>query len=89
MPFTAAQKSRFIALLQSKGWQLRDNMIYLPDGGLWFGDSHFQDWGALQMHDIFTQRAARIAKAQFAGWEGATRENKEAAWAAEEVIKYD
>lgn len=59
MPFTSAQKARFIDLLQTKGWQLRDGTIYAPSGGLWFSDSHL-DWSPSQMQEIFTRRAARL-----------------------------
>jgi hypothetical protein len=64
MPFSEAQKKQFIALLQSKGWKLREGTIWTASGGLWFNDSHFQEWCPPQMHGIFIQRAARIAAAQ-------------------------
>jgi hypothetical protein len=89
MPFTKTQKSQFIALLQTKGWQLRDGTIESAGGGLYFSDSHFGHWSPSQMHDIFTQRAARIAKAQIGDWKRSTRENQEASWAAEEVMNHD
>ena len=87
MPFSDAQKTQFVALLQAKGWQLRDGTIWSAGGGLWFSDSHFGNWTPSQMHDIFTQRAARIAKAQIGDWQTAARENQEASWAAEEVTR--
>ena len=87
MPFSKAQKTQFVALLQSKDWQLRDGTIWSTSGGLWFGDSHFEDWSPSQMHDVFTTRAARIAKAQIGDWQRSTRENQEAAWAAEGVTE--
>jgi len=37
------------------------------------------------MREIFTQRAARIAKAQLGDWQAHSRENEDASWAAEEV----
>jgi hypothetical protein len=87
MPFSEVQKQQFVALLQTKGWQLRDGTIWSASGGLWFSDSHFGDWSPSQMHDIFTQRAARIAKAQIGDWQRSSRENQEASWAAEEVTR--
>jgi hypothetical protein len=39
------------------------------------------------MNDIFTQRAARIAKAQIGDWRESSRENHEASWAAEQVVR--
>ena len=86
MPFTEAQKTRFVELLETKGWQLRDGTIWSAGGGLWFSDSHFVDWSPSQMHEIFTQRAERIAKAQLGDWQRVSRENQEASLAAEAVI---
>jgi hypothetical protein len=86
MPFSEAQKSRFIALLETKGWQLRDGTIWSAGDGLWFSDSHFGEWSPSQMHEIFTRRVERIAKAQLGDWQRVSRENQEASWAAEEVI---
>ena len=85
MPFSEVQKKRFIGLLESKGWQMRDGTIYSPGGGLWFGDSHFGDWNPSQMHEIFTQRAERITKAQMGDWQKSSHENQEAAFAAQQV----
>lgn len=49
MPFSEVQKKRFIRLLESKGWQMRDGAICSPGGGLWFSDSHFGNWNPPQM----------------------------------------
>jgi|ERR1035437_3154576 hypothetical protein len=89
MAFTEAQKSQFIALLQTKDWQLRDGTIWSPGGGLWFDEPHFIHYDPPQVLEMFTQRAARIAKSQIGNWQRATRENEEAAWAAEEVMRHD
>ena len=86
MPFTEAQKTRFIELLETKGWQLRDGTIWSPGGGLWFDEAHFRFESPAQMHETFTRRAARIAKSQIGNWQRATHENEEAAWAAEAVL---
>lgn len=85
MPFSKAQKTRFVALLQTKGWQLHGGSIWSPGGGLWFSDSHFGDWSPSHMHEMFTRRAERIAKAQVGNWQRMSRENQEASWAAHEV----
>jgi len=87
MPFSEAQKKQFIALLQSKGWQLRDGTIWSASGGLWFSDSHFEGWDPPQMHEIFARRAARIATARIGDWSRSSRENQEASCAADEVTK--
>jgi len=39
------------------------------------------------MHEIFTRRAERIAKAQLGDWQRVSRENQEASWAADEVAE--
>jgi hypothetical protein len=86
MPFNEAQKKQFIALLQAKGWELRDGTIWSASGGLWFNDSHFGHWSPPQMHEVFTLRATRIAKAQIGdGWPTSFRENQEVSCAAIEV----
>jgi hypothetical protein len=87
MPFTENQKTQFIALLQAKGWQLRDDTIWSPSEGLYFNNSHFAHWGPVEMHDIFTQRAGRIAKSQLSNWQRVTHENEEVALTAKEVMK--
>ena len=87
MPFTVAQKTQFVALLQTKGWQLRDDTIWSPGGGLWFSDSHFAHWSPAEMYEVFAQRSARIAKAQIGDWQSCSRENEEASQAAEEVMR--
>ena len=86
MPFTEAQKTRFVELLETKGWQLRDGTIWSAGGGLWFSDSHFADWSPSQMQEIFTRRAERFAKMQHGDWQRVSRENQEASLAAEAVI---
>ena len=87
VPFTETQRTQFIALLQSKGWLLRDGTIWAPRGGLWFSDSHFANWSPSRMHVVFSQRAARIAKSLLPDSQARARENQEASWAAEEVIE--
>jgi hypothetical protein len=86
MPFTEAQKTRFVILLETKGWQMRDGTIWSASGGLWFSDSHFGNWNPSQMQEIFTRRAERFAKMQLGDWQRVSRENQEASWAAETVI---
>jgi hypothetical protein len=85
MPFSEAQKKRFIELLESKGWQMRDGKICSPGSALWFSDSHFEDWNPTQMHEIFKQRANRITKNQIGDWQTCSRENEEASVAAQQV----
>ena len=86
MPFSDIQKAKFIALLQTKGWQFRAGTIWSAGGGLWFSDSHFGHWSPSDMHEVFAQRAARIAKAQIGDWQSSTLENQEASWAAEQLL---
>ena len=87
MPFSADQRTQFVALLQTRGWQIHDDTVWSPSRGLWFGDSHLTDWTPSQMREIFAQRSARIAKAQIGDWQSSARENAEASWAAEEVMR--
>ena len=82
MPFSEAQKKRFIGLLESKGWQMRDDTIFSPSGGLWFSDSHFEDWNPRRMQELFNHRFERIAKAQIGDWQKSSRE---ASLAAQQV----
>jgi hypothetical protein len=68
---------------------IAENSIWSPGGGLWFDEPHFRHCDPPQVLEMFTQRAARLAKSQLEGWQRMTRENEEAAWAAEEVMKHD
>lgn len=85
MPFTTAERTRFVELLQTRGWQFEAGTIWSPSRGLWFGETHLSQWSPSEMREIFTQRAARIAKAQLGDWQAHSRENEDASWAAEEV----
>jgi hypothetical protein len=85
MPFSEAQKSRFISLLEAKGWQMREGTLWSASGGLWFDNMHFEQWSPSQMCDIFRQRAERIAKAQIGDWLSSSREHQEASLAAQTV----
>jgi len=64
MPFTATQKAKFVALLQTKGWQLRDGIIWSPSGGLHFSDAHFSDRTSTDVRELFAQRAERLQRYQ-------------------------
>ena len=68
MPFTTAKRTRFIKLLQTRGWQFQDGAVWSPSRGLWFLDSHFAHWSPSEMHEIFAKRSARIAKANGDGF---------------------
>ena len=85
MAFSEVQKKQFVTLLESKGWQMRDGTICSSRGGLWFDGSHFEDWTPSQMHEIFKQRASRIAKTQIGDWKEHSRENQEGSVAAQQV----
>jgi len=87
MPFTEPQKAKFIALLQEKGWQLREGAIWSPSSGLYFSESHFNLWDPPQMREIFVQRSARIAKHEDSRSQESARENLHASWAAEVALK--
>jgi len=87
MPFTENQKAKFTELLQAKGWQLRDGIIWSPSCGLHLSNAHFSNWSPGQVQEIFSRRAARLEKYKPGPLEHAARENLEASWAAEEVVK--
>jgi hypothetical protein len=85
MAFSETQKSRFISLLEAKGWQMRDGTLWSASGGLWLDDSHFEHWSPSEMCEKFRQRAERVAKAQIGDWQSASREHQEASMAAQKV----
>ena len=87
MPFTDPQKAKFVALLQTKGWRLRDGIIWSPSGGLHFSDAHFSDWTPAHVRELFAQRAESLQKYQPGPLEHAAGENQQASWAAAEVIQ--
>ena len=82
MPFSEAQKSQFIAILENQGWTLQEDAICSPGGGLWFDNSHFQSWSPIEMRDTFAVRADRIERAAHENWERAANENRQASLAA-------
>jgi hypothetical protein len=86
MPFSEAQKKRFIGLLEPKGWLMRDGAVWSASSGLYFDDSHFGHWSPSDMREIFSRRAERIGKSQIGNWQIDSRENQEASSAAEAVI---
>jgi hypothetical protein len=86
MPFTESQRSQFVAALENKGWRLRENILWSPSAGLYFNDSHFQQWDPKEVRDIFTARANRIQRAALQNWETSTNENRQVSDAAEAVL---
>jgi len=86
MPFSHSEKNIFIAALESRGWQLCDDTIYSPSGGLYFNPSHFGHWNPKDMKEIFTHRAARIEKLPHQDAVKNTTENHDVHWAADEVL---
>lgn len=86
MPFTESEKNAFIAALTRRGWELRDDVIWSPSGGLFFQSSHFADWDPNQMKDIFTRRAARIEMQTYEGAAKSAAENHDVHLAAHEVM---
>jgi hypothetical protein len=87
MPFSDSEKSAFIAALVSRGWQLRDEVIWSPSGGLYFNAAHFAQWDPKQMKEVFTHRAARIEKLTHEGAAKSAAENHDVHWAADEVLR--
>ncbi|MBS0206506.1 MAG: hypothetical protein JSS49_26760 [Planctomycetes bacterium] len=87
VPFSESQKKAFMVALQSKGWVVDDGAIVSPSGGLRLYDSHFGHWSPMQMHEVFVQRAERIARAQIGDWQASTRENQDASLAATSVAE--
>ena len=85
MPFTSSQRERFTALLQTRGWTVEKDTLWSPSRGLYFNDSHFQDWSPTEMGDVFTRRGDRIQKAAFDGWERFVGEHRDVCSAAAEV----
>ncbi|MGB8354728.1 MAG: hypothetical protein WCD79_12615 [Chthoniobacteraceae bacterium] len=83
MSFTESEKSAFIAALLKKGWQLRDDVIWSPGGGLYFNSSHFSDWNPKTMKETFTRRAARIEQV----FAEAAAENRDVHLVADEAME--
>ncbi len=64
---------------------LRFGTVWSPSGGLWFSEPHFEHDSPAELHETFTRRAERIAKAQIGDWQTSSRENQEASLAAQQV----
>jgi hypothetical protein len=86
MPFTPSERERFVVVLQSRGWTLEKDTLWSPSRGLYFNDSHFQDWSPAEMRDVFTRRGDRIQKSAFDGWERSVGEHRDVCSAAAEVL---
>jgi hypothetical protein len=76
MPFSDQQRARLIELLQSKGWVWRDDIIWSPDEGIYFSDSHFKGYDPEYFRDLFARRYARTKDP----------DDLAASWAAGEVM---
>lgn len=87
MPFSGTQKAPFIAALVTRGWRLREGVLWSPGGGLSFNDSTFAAWGPQEMKEIFTRRAARIEKLTYEHAARDAAENHDVHWAADEVLR--
>jgi hypothetical protein len=87
MPFTQNEKASFIAFLQTKGWQLRDGIIWSPSGGLHLSEAHFDDWSPEHVRDMFAARSTRLEKYKPDPLEHAAEENAQASWAAGQVLR--
>ncbi len=59
-----------------------------PSKGLWFNDSHFNNWSPKEMAEIFEGRAARIEKAKIGDWEQSSVENFQVFKAIKELHLY-
>jgi hypothetical protein len=86
MPFTTTQKEWFIAALQRRGWELRQDTVWSPSEGLYFNDAHFEHWTPAEMRLVFTGRANRIKEAALEGWQKSVDEHREVCSAAEEAL---
>ena len=86
MPFTQSQRTKFLELLQTKGWKSRDGVISSPSGGLKFADEHLSSESPEQMRDLFADRAKRLRPYHTGPLAHAAGENDQVSWAAGEVI---
>jgi hypothetical protein len=85
--FSDPEKNSFIAALATRGWQVRDGVLWSPGGGLSFNDSTFAAWTPREMKDIFTNRAARIENLPYENAARDAAENRDVHWAADEVLR--
>jgi len=65
---------------------LEKDTLWSPSRGLYFNDSHFEQWSPSEMRDVFSRRGDRIQKAAFDGWESFVGEHRDVCSAAEEVL---
>jgi hypothetical protein len=86
MPFTATEREHFTNLLKDKGWAVEKDTLWSPSRGLYFNDSHFAQWSAREMHDVFTRRGERIQEAALDGWERSVGEHRDVCSVAQEVF---
>jgi hypothetical protein len=86
MGLNESERSDFVSMREPRGWSLEDDTIWSPDRGLWFSESHFQDWTLEQFCEIFARRADRIQKAGFDHSKQSARENRYASEVAQELL---
>lgn len=75
MEYTQKQKEFVIGQLINFGWLRENNIITAPSGGIWFEDSHFNDWEPQQMKEIIKNRGNRVAREKHQGWEEFSEEH--------------
>ena len=84
MGHTKEQREFVMRELQSLGWSRLGETIYSPSGGLWFSESHFENWSPQEMQEIINNRGKRIEGAKNENWE---RSSKEHYQLSESIIK--
>jgi hypothetical protein len=86
MSFTESQKSQFLAALQARGWQRRNDGIVSPSEKIVFTEPYFENWDLEKMRDTFIRRAGIIEGAAGADWQRTANECRDASSAAQEVL---
>lgn len=87
MGFTLEERSFVVARLKQKGWKFDNTSITAPSGGIWFGDSHFNDWSTDEMFNIIKKRGERVRREKHEGWEQFSNEHFQLCEAIESLPK--
>ncbi len=75
MGFTVKEREFVTSKLLQDGWVFDSNTIKAPSGGIWFCESHFNDWCPLEMFDIIQSCGERVAREKHDGWEQFSKEH--------------
>jgi len=87
MRFRKEEIKYVISELIAVGWNLNRDTIFAPSGGIWFNESHFNDWGPSEMLEIIGNRGKKIELAKNENWNSFSKEHYQLCDVIEKMIR--